>query len=65
MPEATTAAITASSNRPCCDIRRQPKCLTEQEDGVKEYKSANGAALRRLGENEFEIESSGVKITVA
>lgn len=34
------------------------------EDGVKEYKLANGAALRRLGEREFEIESSGVKITI-
>jgi hypothetical protein len=35
------------------------------QEGVKEYKLANGTPLMRLGDREFEIEASGVKITIA
>ncbi len=34
------------------------------QEGFKEYKLANGTPLRRLGNREFEIEASGVKITI-
>lgn len=36
-----------------------------EQEGTKEYKLANGTPLRRLADREFEIESSGVKITIA
>jgi hypothetical protein len=34
------------------------------QEGVKEYKLGNGTPLRRLADREFEIEASGVKISI-